>query len=89
LTFDVPGSTECMLILMQDLALADHLIASGVAQVVTFQLKSHPTFVSDALEKDLVETVEHYASLLEDKFPHAKAAGIRWQQYLKGMLSAV
>jgi len=42
--------------LVTDLALADHLVASGVAEVVTFQLKSHPTFVSDALESDLRET---------------------------------
>lgn len=33
-----------------------------MAEKVTFQLKSHPTFVSDALEKDLLQTVEHYAS---------------------------
>lgn len=70
--------------LVTDLALADHLIASGVAQTVTFQLKSHPTFVSDALEKDLLETVDYYASLSEDTFPNARAAGIRWKSYLKG-----
>lgn len=69
--------------LVTDLALADHLVASGVAQVVTFQLKSHPTFVSDALEKDLLETVEHYAALDKEKFPNAHEAGIRWQKYLK------
>jgi len=68
--------------LVTDLALADHLVASGVAKVVTFQLKSHPTFVSDALEKDLRETVEHYAALLSDKYPNAQAAGVRWQKYL-------
>lgn len=65
--------------------MADYLVASGVAEKVTFQLKSHPTFVSDALEKDLIETIEHYASLPEDKYPNARAAGLRWQQYLKGM----
>lgn len=69
----------------KDLALADYLIASGVAAKVTFQLKSHPTFVSDALEKDLLETVEYYAALPEDKYPNARAAGLRWQEYLKGM----
>lgn len=69
--------------LVTDLALADHLVASGVAQVVTFQLKSHPTFVSDALEKDLRETVQHYATLSPDKFPNAQAAGARWQKYLE------
>jgi len=42
--------------LVVDLALADHLIATGIAKSVTFQLKAHPTFVSDALEKDLRET---------------------------------
>lgn len=69
--------------LVTDLALADHLIASGVASVVTFQLKSHPTFVSDALEKDLRETVERYAALSADKYPNAQAAGVRWQKYLE------
>jgi hypothetical protein len=49
--------------LVTDLALAQYLVESGIAKVVTFQLKSHPTFVSDALEKDLRETVEHYATL--------------------------
>lgn len=68
--------------LVTDLALADHLVASGVAKVVTFQLKSHPTFVSDALEKDLRETVEHYAALSPEKYPNARAAGERWRKYL-------
>jgi len=68
--------------LVTDLALADHLVASGVAKVVTFQLKSHPTFVSDALEKDLRETVEHYTALSPEKYPNNQAAGVRWQKYL-------
>jgi hypothetical protein len=68
--------------LVTDLALADHLVSSGVAQVVTFQLKGHPTFVSDALEKDLLETVAHYSVLSPDKFPNAHGAGLRWQKYL-------
>lgn len=65
--------------------MADYLVASGVAEKVTFQLKSHPTFVSDALEKDLIKTIDYYAALSEDKFPNARAAGLRWQQYLKGV----
>ena len=68
--------------LVCDLALADHLVASKTAKTVTFQLKAHPTFVSDALEKDLIETVEHYADLDESKYPNAKRAGIRWRKYL-------
>ena len=68
--------------LVCDLALADHLVASKTAKTVTFQLKAHPTFVSDALEKDLIETVEYYAGLDESRYPNAKQAGIRWLSYL-------
>ena len=68
--------------LVTDLALADHLIADGVAKCVTFQLKSHPTFVSDALEKDLRETVEYYASQDYSTNPFCNRAGKRWQTYL-------
>ncbi len=69
--------------LITDLALAQHLIESGIASCVTFQLKSHPTFVSDALEKDLVEHVEHYASLDASKYPNARMAGEKWKSFLK------
>jgi hypothetical protein len=69
--------------LITDLALAQYLIQSGIAKTVTFQLKSHPTFVSDALEKDLLEHVEHYASLDTAQYPNAQAAGVIWKQYLE------
>jgi hypothetical protein len=69
--------------LITDLALAQHLIQAGIAKTVTFQLKSHPTFVSDALEKDLLEHVEHYASLDTAQYPHAQAAGALWKKYLE------
>lgn len=68
--------------LVVDLALADHLIATGIAKSVTFQLKAHPTFVSDALEKDLRETVLYYASLDSTRNPNCVSAGKRWQKYL-------
>lgn len=69
--------------LIMDLALADYLIASNIASKVTFQLKSHPTFVSDALEKDLRQHVQYYASQVDaDEFPSVKAAGERWEKYL-------
>ena len=69
--------------LIMDLALGDYLIASKIASKVTFQLKSHPTFVSDALEKDLLQHVTYYANDIDGtKFPFAKAAGERWQTYL-------
>ncbi len=69
--------------LVMDLALADYLIASNIASTVTFQLKSHPTFVSDALEKDLRQHVTYYASDIDgSQFPNAKGAGQRWERYL-------
>lgn len=69
--------------LITDLTLAQHLVESGVASCVTFQLKSHPTFVSDALEKDLMEHIEHYATLDGDKFPNSRKAGEIWKQLLR------
>lgn len=68
--------------LVTDLTLAQYLVESGIAHTVTFQLKGHPTFVSDALEKDLVETVEYYASLDAATFPAAYAAGGEWKNLL-------
>lgn len=73
--------------LITDLALADYLIQSGTAKCVTFQLKSHPTFVSDAMEKDLRMHVDHYAEVVDPvTFPHSSQAGKRWQEYLKSGL---
>lgn len=69
--------------LITDLALGQHLVESGIAKCVTFQLKSHPTFVSDALEKDLIEHVEHYAQLEPEKYPNARKAGKTWQIFLE------
>ena len=68
--------------LITDLALAQYLVESGIAKCVTFQLKSHPTFVSDALESDLLETVEHYAALDAKAFPNAQKAGALWREFL-------
>lgn len=39
--------------LCTDLLLADHLVASGAAKRIRFRVKHHPTFVSDALERDV------------------------------------
>ncbi|GAX15636.1 hypothetical protein FisN_3Hh108 [Fistulifera solaris] len=69
--------------LVTDLALAHYLIESGIATTVTFQLKSHPTFVSDALEKDLLETVAYYEQLDPAEFPACHAAGQKWRQFLQ------
>lgn len=88
--------------LITDLALAQHLVESGIASCVTFQLKSHvsftaassslksnqllisykPTFVSDALEKDLLGHIDYYKKLDPRKFPNANKAGMQWQELL-------
>lgn len=69
--------------LVTDLAVGQYLIESKIAKTVTFQLKSHPTFVSDALEKDLIATVEYYTKLSEVEYPNARAAGLKWKSYLQ------
>ncbi|CAJ1930158.1 unnamed protein product [Cylindrotheca closterium] len=68
--------------LITDLALAQHLVESGIASCVTFQLKSHPTFVSDALEKDLRGHIDYYKNLDSKKFPNAHKAGVKWRELL-------
>ncbi|OQY34809.1 MAG: hypothetical protein B6243_05210 [Anaerolineaceae bacterium 4572_5.2] len=40
-----------------DLALSDFLLSSGIAASVSFHLKPHPTFVSDATVKDVRQTL--------------------------------
>lgn len=69
--------------LIMDLVLADFLLQSNFAKTINFQLKSHPTFVSDAMEKDLREHVEYYANLNESEYPSCVAAGKRWMSYLE------
>jgi len=68
--------------LVTDLILAEYLITSGIASQVTFRLKSFPTFVSDAMEKDLRYTVEYYSNLDSSSYKFCKEAGERWSQYL-------
>jgi hypothetical protein len=48
--------------LVGDLALVDYLLASGVADHVVLHLKAHPTFVSDAMPKDVQETLDYLAN---------------------------
>jgi len=45
-----------------DLVLADYLLLSGIAGQVRFHLKVHPTFVSDALPKDVGATVSVFGA---------------------------
>ena len=44
--------------LVTDLCLADWLVSSGACAQVALRLKGHPTFVSDALAKDVIETID-------------------------------
>jgi len=69
--------------LITDLVLGQYLIESGIASCVTYQLKSHPTFVSDALEKDLIEHINYYAGVDPTKYPNANLSGRKWKQFLK------
>ena len=49
--------------LVNDLALADYLLGTGLTESVRLHLKSHPTFVSDAMVKDVQLAIAYlYAS---------------------------
>jgi len=49
--------------LVNDLALADYLLETGLTESVRLHLKSHPTFVSDAMVKDVQLAIAYlYAS---------------------------
>ena len=69
--------------LVTDLALAQYLIESKIANTVTFQMKSHPTFVSDALTKDLMETIEYYEQLDPMQYPGCVRSGQQWRTYIQ------
>jgi hypothetical protein len=69
--------------LVTDLALAQYLIESKIAHTITFQMKSHPTFVSDALTKDLMETIEYYEQLDPIQYPGCVRSGQQWRTYIQ------
>lgn len=48
--------------LVCDLCLIDFLLGSGIASQVKLHLKPHPTFVSDAMIKDVLHTIEFLAA---------------------------
>jgi hypothetical protein len=45
-----------------DLVLADYLLICEIAEEVRFHLKTHPTFVSDAMGKDVRQAIEFLAA---------------------------
>jgi hypothetical protein len=61
-----------------DLCLADVLVQSGAALSVVLQLKGHPTFVSDALGKDVLATCDYVESLGGPCVSVAK----RWREHI-------
>jgi len=63
--------------LITDLLLADALLVHGLASKVVFHTKGHPTFVSDAMDKDVKETIDYLATA------GVVAAKDRWGSYLK------
>jgi len=45
--------------LVCDLHLADFMLSKGFSRKIVFHVKKHPTYVSDAIEKDVVSTLEY------------------------------
>lgn len=67
--------------LVSDLALVDYLLDSGRAEMVFLHLKFHPLFVSDALIRDVRQTIDILAAAAD---PAVAAFGRRLQDYLAG-----
>lgn len=68
-----------------DLCLADFLIFSGLTRRVYLQLKAHPTFVSDAMTKDVLHTINFLKSARHDNgtvTPQSEL-GDRWESHIK------
>eukprot|EP00898_Chlorokybus_atmophyticus_P005673 jgi/Chlat1/6106/Chrsp40S09029 len=65
--------------LFTDLCLADFIVESGLADCVALRLKAHPTFVSDAMPKD-VEWMTDALAQAEDKDLSALAE--RWRSHV-------
>jgi len=63
--------------LVCDLALADFLLGSKLASTVVLHVKYHPTFVSDAMIKDVEQTINFLSTSFAQ--PAAKAFGQRLQ----------
>jgi uncharacterized protein with ATP-grasp and redox domains len=66
--------------LVCDLCLADYLLTTQMVATVCFHLKLHPTFVSDALIKDIHETVASLADYA-DECVHSLAVRLRAHIY--------
>lgn len=87
----LPGPTRFDIIvdnagfeLFCDLCLADFLIYSGLADQVYLQLKAHPTFVSDAMAKDVHHTIDFLQKTREPNGPSTPNSdlGDRWAEHV-------
>ncbi|KAI0563205.1 Protein-glutamate O-methyltransferase [Gracilaria domingensis] len=67
-----------------DLCLADFLVHTGMATVVHIQLKAHPTFVSDAMAKDVRATVSFLQEMCTEQGAPTPSTilGDRWATHL-------
>ncbi len=65
--------------LVCDLCLVDFLLGSGLANQIKLHLKPHPTFVSDAMIKDVHETIRF---LIASSHQKVSGVGERLQAYL-------
>ncbi len=67
--------------LVGDLALADYLLSCVGIREVRLHVKPHPTYVSDAVDQDVRETVSY---LKKSDFPEVRAFGGRLNTLLDG-----
>jgi uncharacterized protein with ATP-grasp and redox domains len=65
--------------LVGDLALADYLLTSGIAAAVRLHVKPHPTYVSDAMVKDVRGTLDFFRA---EDHTQVKALGSRLVGFL-------
>ena len=66
--------------LLYDLSLVDRMLDQANVPAVQFHLKTHPTFVSDAMVKDVQETIGY---LLEQPQVNGRELGARLNGYLE------
>jgi len=65
--------------LVSDLAFAGYLLTSGLATTIRFHVKAHPTFVSDAMIKDVDETIQF---LCQNENPLTPAIGAQLKNFV-------
>ena len=65
--------------LVCDLILADYILSCELVDQVRFHVKPHPTYVSDAMVKDVVNTINYF---MTDKNLQLNQLGSRMMEYL-------